>query len=162
VSIATDAQYYDRTDFIARVRAAVSGDGLSRAESVHAAVSAAGAPLGWHEAEVVAEALRHRYDNLASVSFWLPVALWREQDRLAAIRQEMRKDLIIRADNDGCALVDEPVEWLYAGPEGPPLRTPPTVDVRGRTPLTSREVGALPDEFHVLIKLVGHTQRLDR
>lgn len=146
-------------EFLARVRESAGGC-KPRAVALHDAVRAVGQPIGWHEAEAVAEALRHRYDNVYGRSRWISVGTWRDPQALAALRSNMRADLVVLVDENHSALVDEPVEWLYA--EDRFAATPPTDDDRGRTPLTAAQVAALPDHFHVLVKLVGHTQRLDR
>lgn len=164
MSTATDPLYDERTAFLDRIRTASGTDGLSRAEALHATLRVAGANLGWHEAEAVAEALRHRYDGLVHTSVWLRAREWNDPATLAAVRKDMRRELVLTADADGTALVDEPVEWRYAEPDSPLLgrRGQPPSDVRGRTPLTAAQVAALPDIYYVLVKLVGHTQRLDR
>jgi hypothetical protein len=159
VGTESDPAFIDRTGFINRIREAV-GDDRSRAEALRLAVRAAGCDIGWHESEVVAEALRHRYDEVKAEGAWVPVWQWRDADQIAHIRRDLRYKLIIAADEAGSALVDEPVEWTYAAPLHFEM-FPPSTDERGRTPLTAAQVAALPDDYHVLIRLVGHVQRLD-
>lgn len=145
--------------FIARVREAAGGP-KPRAEALRDAVRAAGPVIGWHESETVAEALRHRYDKVVGEKRWLVVSEWRDPVWLAAVRLDMRTALVLNADQNGWALVDEPVEYRYGAPEN---QSPflPSEDDRGRTPLTPAQVFALPDTYRVQIKLVGHVQRLD-
>lgn len=146
-------------EFITRVCKAAGGP-KPRAEALRDAVSAAGSRIGWHESETVANALRHRYDGVVEVSHWLKVYEWRDAVLLARLRQHMRTEMVLKADRQGSALVDEPVEWRYAPPEQSPF-SPPSSDTRGRTPLTAEQVASLDDAYYVLIKLVGHVQRLD-
>jgi hypothetical protein len=160
VAADTEVEYTARVKFLARIRDAIAG--RSRAEALKDAVQIVGSRIGWHESEAVAEALRHRYDDVLAVGRWLPVHDWHTPDMLACIRAGMRTELVLLVDGNGSALVDEPVEWTYAAPDLEFRLGPPADDERGRTPLTAAQVAALPDNFYVLIKLVGHTQRLDR
>lgn len=158
VAVEQDPLYAARQDMLDRVRAAIDGC-TSRAEALHKALDVVGAPVGWHEAEVVAEALRHRYDDVYDSRRWMKVSLWREPDYLGLVRRDMRRELVLAADETALALVDEPVEWTYAAPDLHEVDALPADD-RGRTPLTAAQVAALPDNYLVLVKLVGHVQKL--
>lgn len=154
-----DPLYAARQEMLERVRDAIGGS-QSRADALRLALDVVGTPVGWHEAEVVAEALRHRYDDLVAQQIWISIEAWNDPVCMTSLRREMRRRLVLEADGRGLSLVEDPVEWLYAAPPGSE-RFKPAAGERGRTPLTAAQVAALPSHYYVLVKLVGHGQKLN-
>jgi hypothetical protein len=144
---------------IDRVREAIR-PGAARSDALRYAAAAAGVAMDWDQANLIAEALRHRYDGVVKKGAWLRVSAWRDPEYLDGIRRHLRTRLVDAADEQGMALVEEPVEYRYAPPDLYQRDLPAEDDERGRTPLTAEQVNALPDDAVVQVCLVGHVHRL--
>lgn len=87
-------------------------NGRAFSEAIHDAAATLQVAVGWHEADVLAEALSHHYTDIVQVYrvFDLRVI----DDMVESELPHLREEMVFKADKDGLALVEKPTESWFA------------------------------------------------
>ena len=80
-------------------------------EAIHEAAAQLQMQVGWHEADVLAEALGHHYTH--TVQNWQVFDPRVDEDMVSETLAYLRRELLVKADDDGLSLVEHPVESWY-------------------------------------------------
>lgn len=94
-----------------RVREVTTGKELTAV--IRDGAAALGIDVRWHEADVLAETVRHYYDTIEEVHCWVHSAISLDEFRLTEVKR-LRRELLEGIDAKGLALVEEPVETIHA------------------------------------------------
>jgi hypothetical protein len=86
-------------------------NGRAFSEAIHDVAATLQVAVGWHEADVLAEALSHHYtDTVQTYTFFDPRI---EQGVMDAEIIYLRRELVRKADEGGLSLVEKPAESWY-------------------------------------------------
>jgi hypothetical protein len=143
-----------------RVRDSIK-PGSPLADAIRDAAARLGIDVPWHEADVLAEALRHQHDQVFEVYRvvhpGIGIDMFRETEG-----KYLRRELVEAIDNAGMALVEEPVETVHAVSD---LAFTPRSELhlRKSPPLSeeqAKEITARHPEYFPLVVLTGRARRL--
>lgn len=141
---------------ISRVREATKSN-RTLGTAIRDGAAVLGVEIRWHEADVLAEAVRHHFDGEIYVFRMLGrhVSLeWFREHEL----DHLVRDLVADAHEQGYALVEEPIETVHACPD--------FADVQRKGPAwtedqVDRYVTAHPDHFKTVV-LTGRVRKLGK